>query len=175
MELFSEERKKGCCFTGHRNLTEKELEVASNKISLLIPKLIDEGISHFYAGGALGFDFAAAVTVINYKAIYPQIKLTLALPCRNYTKKWSRLEIQLFERVIARADETIYVSEEYSRACMQMRNKYMVDRSSICLCWLSSSKGGTFNTVSYAKKQGIKVINLTSGYSGEQLGFDFNG
>ncbi len=175
MNRFSEDRKSGCCFSGHRTLTPPDMEKAALRIAELLPGLVAEGITHFYAGGAIGFDLAASVTVINHKRTYPGIKLTLALPCRNHTNRWRRVDEELFRRVAARADEVVYVSEEYSRGCMQLRNRYMVNRSAICLCWLTSAKGGTFNTVSYAEKQGIKVVNLSSGYYGEQMELNFNG
>ena len=175
MNRFSEDRESSCCFSGHRALTPQEMEKAALKITELLPGFIAEGITHFYAGGALGFDLAASVTVVNHKQTYPGIKLPLALPCRNHMVRWRRIDAELFRRVISRADEVVYVSEEYSRGCMQLRNRYMVDRSSVCICWLAAESGGTFNTVSYAKKQGIKVLNLSSGYNGEQMGFDFNG
>ena len=112
------------------------------------------------------------MTVLNLKHVYPEIHLTLALPCRGHTEKWSKYDKELFSRVMGRADDIVYVSEEYFRGCMQKRNKYMVDRSSLCIAWLSSQRGGTYNTVTYAKNQGIKVINLANGYHGEQLGFE---
>ncbi len=174
MDRFSDERKCGCCFSGHRRLTKDELEKAVSDITEIIPTLVGRGITRFYAGGAIGFDLAAAVTVINHKAVYPDITLVLALPCRSHMSRWTSAERKIFEKVIARADDVVYVSEEYDRGCMQRRNIYMVDKSSVCVCWLSASSGGTYNTVAYAKKSGIEVINLSLGYRGEQLGFDFS-
>ena len=166
-------KDNSCCFTGHRNLGTEELQRASAAIASLLPKLAAEGITHFYAGGAIGFDLAAAVTVLNQKRLLPELTLTLALPCRNHMNKWRRVDRELFERVMARADEVVYVSESYTRGCMQMRNCYMADRSSVCVCWLVEQRGGTFNTVSYARKKGLRIINLAPEPAGEQLCFDF--
>ncbi len=172
MDGIITEKECSCCFSGHRNLTKDELERACRSIAELVPMLVKQGITRFYAGGAVGFDMAAAVAVLNLKHIYPELHLTLALPCRGHTAKWSKYDKELFSRVTERADSVVYVSDEYSRGCMQKRNKFMVDRSTLLIAWLSSERGGTYNTVAYAEKQGIKVMNLADGYYGEQIGFE---
>lgn len=157
------DRINSCCFTGHRQLPGAEYERVAAEIARYTETLAERGITHYYAGGAIGFDLAAAVTVLNRKILMPEITLTLALPCRNHMVKWSRLDRELFTRVMQRADEVVYVSEEYSRGCMQLRNRYMADRSSVCICYLNTGHGGTFNTVSYAEKKGMEIINLAIG------------
>lgn len=136
------------------------------------PRLIGRGITDFYAGGALGFDYAASVTVINSKRLYPGLTLNLALPCREHMKSWNEADKLMFERLAERADSIVYVSEDYAPGCMQKRNRYMADRSSVCVCWLSAKTGGTHYTVKYAEKMGLEVINLFSG--SEQIGFGFD-
>lgn len=160
------------CFTGHRAMSSDEMKKASLLISREVTELYDRGIYNYYAGGALGFDFAASVTVLNMKAMLPKLTLNLALPCRDYMKKWSFSQTELFERVMARADSVVYVSEEYSRGCMQVRNRYMVDRSGVCIAYLKESRGGTYNTVGYAKKKGVKVINLAGNQYADQICLD---
>ncbi len=161
------------CFTGHRAMIEDELNSAAALVSEQIKKLYEKGIKNYYAGGALGFDFAAAVTVLNMKRLYPDITLNLALPCPEYQSKWTRSQIELFERVRARADSEVYVSKSYHRGCMHMRNKYMVDRSVFCIAYLREKTGGTYNTVTYALKKGLEVINLTDIPITDQISFDF--
>ena len=161
------------CFTGHRAMTESEIKTAAALVSARITELYEKGVRNYYAGGAIGFDLASAVTVLNMKRIYPDITLNLALPCPDYQSKWTRAQIELFERVRARADSEVYVSDGYHKGCMQMRNKYMVDRSSYCISYMKEKRGGTFNTVSYALKKGRKVINLTNAPVTDQISFDF--
>jgi uncharacterized phage-like protein YoqJ len=108
------------------------------------------------------------------KRVYPDITLNLALPCPGYQSRWTRAQIELFERVRARADSELYVSDSYHGGCMQKRNKYMVDRSSFCIAYMKKKSGGTFNTVTYALKTGKTVINLTDIPVTDQISFDFN-
>ena len=58
------------------------------------------------------------------------------------------------------ADQKIVISEEYTAWCMQKRNQFMVDNSFAVLCNLKRNTGGTYNTVNYAKKQNVFVINV---------------
>lgn len=161
------------CFTGHRAMTDEELKSSALLVSEQIKALYAKGIRNYYAGGAIGFDLAAAVTVLNMKRVYPDITLNLALPCPNYQSKWTRSHVELFERVRARADNEVYVSESYHRGCMQVRNKYMVDKSAVCIAYLREKTGGTYNTVTYALKKGRQVINLTDVPLTDQISFDF--
>ena len=53
------------------------------------------------------------------------------------------------------------VQRHYDRGCMLRRNRYMVDRSSrLIAVYDGLLLGGTMYTVSYAMKQGLKVVLL---------------
>ncbi|MDY5611646.1 SLOG family protein [Dysosmobacter sp.] len=91
---------------------------------------------------------------------YPHIKLILVLPCLSQTRGWRDADIKVYERIKAVADKITYTSEEYTQGCMHKRNRHLVDHSSVCVCYLTASKGGTAYMVNYAKQQGLKVINL---------------
>ena len=43
---------------------------------------------------------------------------------------------------------------------MAKRNRHLVDNSSVCVAYLTRSGGGTAYTVEYAKKHGLKIINI---------------
>lgn len=67
-----------------------------------------------------------------------------------------------FDTLAAQADQVIYTSEEYTRGCMHKRNRYLVDHSSICICYLTEDHGGTAYTVKYADKRHLQIINLAN-------------
>ena len=58
--------------------------------------------------------------------------------------------------------ETFYISKLYFyyNGCMQVRNRYLVDHSSACICYLNNLRSGTAYTVKYAESQGLQIINL---------------
>lgn len=151
------------CFTGHRDITDEAAITLKEKLREAVISLSKKGIVNFYAGGALGFDFLASVAVLNLKKEIPSLTLNLALPCRDYNKKWKSTDKALFELVKNKADSVVYVCENYNQACMHIRNKYMVDRSSYCVAYKQRDEGGSASTVDYALKRGLSVINLADG------------
>ena len=155
-------RERTCCFTGHRDLQPDCREEIAEKLEETIARLVQDGIQVYKTGGALGFDTLAAQTVLRIKEKHPQIKLSLVLPCLTQTRGWTEADVKEYERIRERADEVVYTSREYVRGCMFKRNRSLVDNSSICVCWLTRSTGGTAYTVKYAIKQGLKIINLFS-------------
>ncbi len=44
---------------------------------------------------------------------------------------------------------------------MMVRNRMLVERSGICVCYLNKEGGGTAYTVKYAQKMSIPIINIT--------------
>lgn len=53
----------------------------------------------------------------------------------------------------------IYISKEYEKDCMLMRNKFMVDNSNFVIAmWDGRKRGGTYYTLNYAKKLNKQII-----------------
>ena len=153
-------KEKTCCFTGHRNILVEKCDIIENRTKNAIISLIKEGYTNFMAGGALGFDTIAALCVIELKNIYPHIKLNLALPCKDQDKSWNLKDKTVYDNIIKNADSVYYVSENYTRGCMHVRNTYMVNNSNFCICYLTEASGGTAYTVNLAYKKGLGVINV---------------
>lgn len=151
-------REKTICFTGHRDISDKQS--VSDKLDAILDEYIKKGYRFFGAGGALGFDTLAALAVLKQKAINPEVKLILVLPCKNQTRGWKKSDIEIYESIKRQSDKVVYVSETYYDGCMQKRNRHLVDNSSICVCYLTKNNGGTAYTVEYAKKHGLMVINI---------------
>ena len=154
-----------CCFTGHRNIPSIGKEIIQTRLESTLVTLIHQGIHHFCAGGALGFDTIAALSVLRLKADYPHICLILVLPCQEQTNGWSEEDKTRYDHILSQADEVIYVWNHYYRGCMHARNRYMVDRSGTCISYLTAETGGTAYTVRYAKQKNVHMINLASNES----------
>ena len=153
-------KEKTCCFTGHRDIKPADQRDLEQRLENTISALIQSGVCYFGAGGALGFDTMAAKAVLKLREVYPQVKLILVLPCLSQTRGWSEADIKVYEEIKAKADKITYTSQEYTRGCMHKRNRHLVDHSSVCVAYLTKETGGTAYTVDYAKKQGLRVINL---------------
>lgn len=153
-------REKTCCFTGHRTVSKNQFQAIFDTTESMVKKHIHKGYRFFLTGGALGFDTISALVVLKLKKQYNDIQLILVLPCTDQTRGWSKDNIEIYESIKQKADKVIYTSKEYTRGCMHKRNRYLVDNSSLCICFLTKDKGGTFYTVNYANKQNIKIINI---------------
>lgn len=157
---MDDQRQRTCCFTGHRNIPFGKKIFLQARLEKTLEELIEQGYEYFGAGGALGFDTMAARTVLDLKERYPHVKLILVLPCPEQAKRWSTHDRAVYEDILSRADKTVYTSEHYTRFCMHVRNRHLVDGSSMCVAFLTEETGGTAYTVNYARTHGVPVINL---------------
>lgn len=148
------------CFTGHRQIPAEEEEKISARLDEVIADLIGHGIECFAAGGALGFDTMAAQAVLRTKEQYPHIRLILVLPFPEHGRRWSEFNRKVYEEIIVQADEIEYATEHYTRFCMFVRNRRLVDRSCVCVAYQTKDTGGTAYTVKYARSKELRIINL---------------
>jgi len=159
---------KSVCFTGHRiiTITENLNAVLTDELCGLIET---EGVTDFYAGGAVGWDTLCAQTVIALRSYYPQIRLHLVLPCceAEQTAKWSDAQKLSYKKIFNEANSVEYTSQNYFEGCMKKRNARLVELADICVCYYNTKKinCGTGQTVRMALKKNIRVINI---YSEEQ-------
>ena len=155
------DKEHTCCFTGHRDMTEEEKYTAERRIRAAVKAFYEMGVTDYITGGAIGFDTVAAASVINMKRSgYPKLRLAVAIPFRDQSERWSRSDKVLYRTILEAADETVCLNENYTSSCMMERNMFMVDNSSFCLSYVTRQSGGSWNTVKYAKRHGIKIINL---------------
>lgn len=160
-----------CCFTGHRpkNLpweyNEKGISFLIFKFKLTkeIKKAIKNNYCNFISGMALGVDILAAKIILKLKKSHPNITLECAIPCKNQTLKWQQKDIAVYNQILSKADTITYVSNEnYFNGCMQKRNEYMIDNSSLLIAVFNGKSGGTQQTINLAKKRKIyiKILKL---------------
>ena len=141
-------------------IPQAQIPVLTKKVTATIQMLAAQGIIYYGAGGALGFDTISATAVLKLQHTISQIKLILVLPCLSQAQRWSKRDQEVYESIKAQANKVVYTSQDYTRDCMFRRNRHLVDHSGTCICYLSKPQGGTAYTVDYAKKKGLKIINL---------------
>ncbi len=153
-----------CCFTGHRpdrmEQGEKEIKTLLEKA---IDKAIEDGYVTFITGMAMGTDIWAAELVLERKKTNKNLHLICALPHPNFESRRSTAEKMRFNKIINKADLVKEINDHYFTGCYQIRNEWMVDRSNLVLAVFNGQKSGTKNTVDYAKRKSIKVINVLNG------------
>ena len=139
-------REETCCFTGHRRLPAGAAGVLAGRLDRTVDGLISSGILNFIAGGALGFDTLAAQAVLRAKDRDPRVRLILAIPCADQNSNWSPRQREVYDSIRLRADVVRILSQKYYPGCMHLRNRYMADRASVCVCYLTKNSGGAFGT-----------------------------
>ena len=164
MREFDEIRQKSVCITGHRTIEDNIKQDTFDHLDVLIKR----GYSIFYVGMAVGFD-TLCFQFLEKLREKNGIKIIACVPCPSQPERFSYAQKKEYFRMLESADEKIVLSPTYTPYCMQKRNQYMVDNSSVCIAYKTSEKGGTAYTVKYANKAGLEVVNL--GQFSSQLTF----
>ena len=68
--------------------------MVQKRLKEILIESIESGYRFFGSGGARGFDTVAAMAVLEFKKVHPDIKLILVLPCREQTRGWSETDVQ---------------------------------------------------------------------------------
>ena len=152
---------KSAFFTGHRQLCREERPEIEALLFRSVSDAYASGYRRFFCGCALGFDTVAALQTIRLRDRYPDIRLSLAIPCATQAERWSDRDRETYSRILNLADDRTILSPVYYQGAMMARNRFMADRSSLCICWLRYMRGGTASTVRYAlQTERITVVNL---------------
>lgn len=155
------DKERCCCFTGHRpekmNMTESD---AKRRIRSVLARTVAAGFNTYITGMAEGFDVWAAECVIEMKRENPDVFLVCAVPHTGFESRRSMREKERYRKIIMAADEVESVCGHYFVGCYQIRNEWMVDRSSLVIAAYSGLPSGTKNTVNYAERNGVRVINI---------------
>jgi uncharacterized phage-like protein YoqJ len=158
---------KTACFTGlrtqkFRNLTS--LEAAKIALRRMISRAQELGYDTFISGMAIGVDTWAALAVLDAGS-----NLIAAVPCQGQERLWRISDQLVYREILAAAHQVCYVSDRlYFQSCMEQRNRWMIDHSSLVLAIWDGQSGGTANAIRYAKSLGrtIAVFNpMTAEYS----------
>lgn len=112
----------------------------------------------FISGMARGSDIWAAEIVLQMRSEGFEIKLICALPYNGFEERWSSDWQKRYRQILSQADYVRCVSERYAPDCFQKRNEWMVNHSAKVIAVYNGTKGGTKNTIEYAKGCKITVV-----------------
>lgn len=157
----AEKRLHRVCFTGHRpeKLSEAE-SVVRTKLEDAIRSSVEDGYFVFISGMARGVDIWTAEIVLKEREHNPAIKLICASPYKGFEGSWSSDWQKRYNDIMNAADLVRFICPGYSRTCFQIRNEWMVDHSARVIAVYNGEKGGTRNTIKYAKKHNVDIIMI---------------
>lgn len=155
-------------FTGHRSYHGQ----ATAELDSAVGGLCERGYRIFLCGMALGFDMAAAESVLRIRTLRPgdRIRLVAVVPFPGQAARYPAAERRRYERILAAADAVVDIAPQYVRHCYALRNDFLTDNASVIVAWYDGSQGGTHYTVRRARRLHREVVNLRRD---PQTGFAF--
>ena len=161
-------RHQSCCFTGHRPeklpwRKDDDHPAAARlkeRIFDVVEALYQSGIAHFICGMARGCDFYFAEAVLKLREEHGEITLEAAIPYEEQAAGWSEEDRNRYFRLVSQCDYETVLQTSYSADCMKKRNYYMVDHAAVLIAVYDGQFGGTMQTVNYAKRKGLEIIEM---------------
>lgn len=152
------DKEHTCCVTGHRDIPVEKIPYVQDSLHQELVQAILHGYTHFISGFASGVDLIFAGIVAGLKSEHP-ITLEATIPYPGRMKSPDRT----FQRPLKECDIVKVHTKQYSKSCYMVRNRYMVDCSTLVIAVHDYRKsGGTAATMRYAlqMKRNVREIRL---------------
>lgn len=159
------DRDTTCCFSGYRVekmpflANDPHVDALHTALDRAIADAIAQGYTGFFSGMSTGFDLWAAEAVLRARESL-SIQLFCAIPFDQQASRYSPQWKRRFNHCLLAADRVFALSREYYTGCYAARNRFMVDASSLLICYFDGKPGGTAQTVRMAKQNGLRIVNL---------------
>ena len=145
-------------FFGHRYLDD--FRATEDKLTDLITGLLQEKeYVEFLVGRDGDFDQVVTSTFIREKRLYGSNSSSLIWVLPYSTADLER-NLEAYEGYYDEIEICEVSADSHPKAAIQKRNRNMVDRSDLVVCYVDHETGGAYQTMSYATRQGKHVINL---------------
>ena len=138
-----------CTFFGHGECYGLDATVLRDAIE----ELIKQGVGEFLVGNHGQFDGMVFSCLRALEKEYPEILYSVALAYLPTGKE----------------NYDIYHGHSFypegleigpARFAIERRNRYLIDSSDICLCYVNHRFGGAYKFACLAKRRGLQIINI---------------
>ncbi|MBQ8897609.1 MAG: hypothetical protein IJY86_03935 [Clostridia bacterium] len=145
-------------FFGHRYVNN--IIKVENLLEEHIRKLIDGNeYVDFLVGRNGDFDQCVSSSVLRVQENHRDDNSALVLVLPYPTAEYLNNE-KYFLDYYTDVEISHTASISHHKSAIQIRNREMVDRADLIICYIEHKKGGAWQTIKYAMKQGKTVINL---------------
>ncbi len=145
-------------FFGHRYINysvqvEAALEEQIHRL------LREKAYVDFLVGRNGEFDQLVSSTVRRLKRTYRNDNSSLCLMLPYVTAEY-RNNQESFEGYYDSVEVSCEASKAHPKAALQVRNREMINRADLVICYIEHETGGAYQTIQYAKRNGKVVVNL---------------
>ena len=145
-------------FFGHRYVTD--ILKVENSLEDYIRKLIDEKeYVEFLVGRNGDFDQCVSSSVHRVRNKHRNDNSALVLVLPYATAEYLNNEAS-FHDYYTDVEISYSASKAHPKSAIQIRNREMVDRADLVICYVEHKEGGAWQTIRYAIREGKTVINL---------------
>ena len=139
-------------FAGHRHITN--FSETESKLSRVLERILYENeFVEFFVGINGDFDLIATTLIRSLMKKFGSEKcaVTLVLP-------YSSSKVSYYEK----AYDSVIIPEElhgvHHKRVITERNRFMIDKSDLVICYVNKESGGAWQSLCYANKVGKEVI-----------------
>ena len=146
-------------FFGHRYIDNpfKVEELLEEQIGKLIN---EKEYVDFLVGRNGEFDQCVSSAVLRVRKNIRDDKSAVVVVLPYVTAEYLNNE-EYFREYYTDVEISYSSSMAHPKSAIQIRNREMVDRADLIICYIENKEGGAWETVEYAQKQGKAVINLS--------------
>lgn len=143
---------------GHREIHSPDI-ILERLNEVIQPIILSKSYIEFIIGREGEFDWLAASVIHRLKRNLEcgNVTLTLVLP---YAKAEYRNNEQEFLDYYDEVEICEESSKAHFKAAIQIRNRRMVERSDLVICYVVRNNGGAYQALQYAKSIGVQTTNL---------------
>lgn len=142
-------------FFGHRDFISNNK--FREKIKSILDELVGDNAAEFYLGGYGRFDAFAYLCCKSFAETHNNVSLVFVTPYISEEYQRNHLtEISRKYHCVVYPD----IEKAPKRFAIAYRNRYMVDRADIVICYIKREYGGAFQAIKYAERKDKRVINL---------------
>ena len=145
-------------FFGHRYIDN--LFKVEELLEEQIRKLINEKeYVDFLVGRNGDFDQCVSSTVLRVRKNVRDDNSSLILVLPYPTAEYLNNE-EYFHDYYSDVDISYAASKAHPKSAIQIRNREMVDRADLIICYIGKEEGGAWQTLKYAKDEEKAIVNL---------------
>lgn len=129
------------------------------RINIAVIQSVLNGYLNFYCGMNRGFDIICGETAVRLRRVASEcsrLRLIAVLPFRKHGQNWGREWKLRHNRLLEHADEVVFMGEKHHHGCLDARDCYLVDHSSLLICCRSMEDF----MVEYARYMELRIINI---------------